>query len=44
MELEARDNQLRNTEFKYKKFYQKNVEDLHEMKDYLKEMQERVRK
>eukprot|EP00347_Sterkiella_histriomuscorum_P002945 403366190 len=43
LELETRENQLRNTNFKYKKFYQKNVDDLHEMKDYLKEIQDRIR-
>ncbi|CDW75343.1 UNKNOWN [Stylonychia lemnae] len=43
-ELEARDNQLRNTNFKFKKFYQKDVEELHEMKDYLREIQDKLSK
>jgi len=48
MELEARENQIRNTDFKYKKFYQKeqpsNIIDIKEMKDYLKEVKEQLAK
>ena len=48
MELEARENQIRNTDFKYKKFYQKeqpsNISDIKEMKDYLKEVKEQLGK
>lgn len=43
MELEARENQLRNVDFKYKKFYQKKtMGEIREMKDYLKEVKDQI--